>query len=233
MLTRDTSERPFARTHCTLDCPAPALSACSPAAPIPGAARLLSSRRPPRARGPRPACPQPVPFSPGPALPSATSHRAVFYPLLRSPKGPACARGPGPSLPQCTPLRHLQPERGGPGSSRRRLQSPILASVKCKVPRPDGRARPLDSLPPPGQPCRVTRPNTPQPSTRAASEGAGAPQTSGRELLRVPEPPVPVPVLPPTPAAYRVLRLPRGSWRAPWPRHRVCGARVVALGGWA
>lgn len=103
----------------------------------------------------------------------------------------------------------------------------LPSSARSRV--PIGGRVPLIRSRRPGQPCRVTRPNSPQPLRGPPQRARALPQTSGREQLRVPEPSIPVAL--PTPAAYRVLRLPRGSWRAPWPRDRVCGARVVALGG--
>lgn len=132
VLTGDTSERPFARTHCTLQRSAPRSPPATPQRPSP-AKRLLRSRRLPRAAPAR----QPAACPLLPALPSAfpgpwaTVLSSVHYcGHQKVPRVRAAGDRPFPSAP----LRHPQPERGGPESCKRRLQAPILASSQVQGP---------------------------------------------------------------------------------------------------
>lgn len=203
------------------------------------AARLLGQQRASRpARPParQPASPParaaPRPFPPGPSLRSAVppGHErpcCLLAVTAVTKRSRVCARpGTGP-FPGANLLRHLQAARGRPAESQAAAAGahPCLSQAPGPASRPTA-GSPLDSLQPPGDPA--TQGDQTEVST--ASQGAGRSLTSGRaEDNSVPEPSVPVPL--PAPAAYRVLRLPRGSWRAPLPRDGVCGARVVALGG--
>lgn len=232
MLTGDTSERPFARTHCTLGALCARALRPQPRSAHPGGRSAPQQpasaprTRPPPTPTPGPPARNLSPSHPAPHSrpPRATALSSVHYCGHRKvPRARAAGDRP---FPQRTPLRHLQPERGRPS----RLQS----SARSRVPI-GGRVPLIRSRRRRGPPCRVTRrnsPQPPQPPRPAASENAGAPQTSGGEQLRVPSPLSPCPCRLPPPLTA-VLRLPRGSWRAPWPRDGVCGARVVALGGWA
>lgn len=181
-LTGDTSERPFARTHCTLRRSAPRSPPATPQRPS-LAAGLLSSWRPP-SRAPPPG-PQPRPFSPQPRIPVRLpqGHERPCC-LLSTPavtiRSRVCARARGPSLPRAPssgPRRAGEFQSGGCGR-------PILVSVKCKVPHPDRRA-------PPGLAPAAWGPHEP-----AASDGGGradAPSLRAKNNSGSRSPPSPLP----------------------------------------
>lgn len=227
-----TSERPFARTHCTLRAPGASALRLQPRSAHPGdRAAPQQQTTAPRARRPGPTCPQPVPLLTRARTP-VRHERPLCLLSTTAVTERSRVRARSGTVP--SPVHTPQAPSGG---TRRagELQAAAAAAAHPSLPSsarsrvPIGGRVPLIRSRRPGQPCRVTRPNSPQPLRGPPQRARALPQTSGREQLRVPEPSIPVAL--PTPAAYRVLRLPRGSWRAPWSRDRVCGARVVALGG--
>lgn len=228
----DTSERPFARTHCILERPGDgcALLLHPAGSTHPGPPGSSTAGNPSAPSGsPAPARsaltfqgPPPQSAFPGPLA------TVLSWTLLRSPRGPTCARRRGPPPPQCTPRAptfsgnpRARESRAGSGCRRPsrpgQAQGPASGQATLPVLPPDAagdasgvaRLSWLSTAPRAGHLSRGERHSLPP--LGSLSPSPRSPRPCGR---------------PPLTASSGCL--PRGSWES-----SACVARgTVAFRGW-